>query len=568
MTTTSTAAVDLAAAPFNLDPDAVDWVERTLAELSVEQKAGQLFGLPLFTADPAVLEAILAVTEPGTIMVRPLPGDAVEGIVRTLRERCSIPPLIAANLDQGPDGAATEATSFSSPLGIGATRNPEQARRLGEVDAVECSWYGVHWNFGPVVDLDLNNYNPMTNTRTFGSDPDLVAELAIAEVDGMQSNGMAACAKHFPGDGVDDRDQHSHPTINSLPLDEWRNSYGTVWQRVIDAGVLSVMVGHIALPAYSREAGAAEPPLRASLSPEILQGLLRGELGFNGLVSTDATLMGGFSMVMPRAKAVPAAIAAGCDMFLFSLDLPTDYQYMLDGMRDGVISAERLDNAVRRILALKATVGLHKEAAPAAEVDRDAVRSKHHDWARECAREAVTLVKDLDGTLPLDPAKHHRVLIYPLDLPGRRSEASERLAVRLRDRGFDATVFDYPAADDIAAALDGRFGLTVKQTREQYDLVLYVAAIPQVSFGPTIRITWGPVMAGNLPHGLPELPMVFVSFENPYHLRDVPRIRTFVNAYTDSEMAADAVADALTGAAPFLGTSPVDPFCGYEDTHW
>lgn len=567
MTTSYTGQFDPTAAPFHLDDDAVAWVENTLAALSVEQKAGQLFGLPVLVPDASAVEPVLAVMEPGVMMVRPMPGAVVDEIVETLRARCSVPPLMAANLDQGPDGAVAEATSFSSPLGVGATRNPEHARRLGEVDAIEGAWNGIRWNFGPVVDLDLNNYNPMTNTRTFGSDPDVIADLAVAEVEGMQSNGMAACGKHFPGDGVDDRDQHIHPTINSLPLDEWRATYGRVWQRVIDAGVLSIMVGHIALPAYSRQAGGAEPPLPSSLAPEILQGLARDELGFNGLLSTDATLMGGFSMVMPRAKAVPAAIAAGCDLFLFSLDIPTDFRYMLDGIRDGVITPERLDNAVRRVLALKAAVGLHREA-PADDADRDAVRATHHEWALECARDAVTLVKDLDDTLPLDPEKHRRILIYPLDLPGRESPASERLAKRLRDRGFEVTVYEYPPADDPAAVVNELFTNTVSHTKETYDLVMYVAAIPQVSFGPTIRLTWSPVVAANVPHGIPEIPIVFVSFENPYHLRDVPRVRTFVNAYTDSEMTADAVADALTGAAPFRGTNPVDPFCGYEDTHW
>ncbi len=567
MTTNYTGDFDAAAAPFHLDSDAVAWIEDTLSGLTVEQKAGQLFGLPVLVPDVSAVDPVLAVMEPGVMMVRPMAGAIVDEIAATLTARCTVPPLLAANLDQGPDGAVTEATSFSSPLGVGATRNREHARRLGEVDAIEGAWHGVKWNFGPVVDLDLNNYNPMTNTRTFGSDPDVIADLAVAEIEGMQSHGMAACGKHFPGDGVDDRDQHIHPTINSLPLDEWRATYGRVWQRIVDAGVLSIMVGHIALPAYSRQAGGAEPPLPASLAPEILQGLARDELGFNGLLSTDATLMGGFSMVMPRAQAVPAAIAAGCDLFLFSLDLPTDFQYMLDGIRDGVITPERLDNAVRRVLALKAAVGLHRESA-ADDVDREAVRAKHREWALECARDAVTLVKDLDDTLPLDPEKHRRILIYALDLPGRTSPASERFARRLRDRGFEPTLYEYPPADDPVAVVNELFTNTVSRTKENYDLVMYVAAIPQVSYGPTIRLTWSPVVAANVPHGIPEIPMVFVSFENPYHLRDVPRIRTFVNAYTDSEMAADAVVDALTGAQPFRGVSPVDPFCGYEDTHW
>ena len=149
MTNSYTGEFDPTAAPFHLDDDAVAWVENTLSALTVEQKAGQLFGLPVLIPDASAVEPVLAVLEPGVMMVRPMPGAVVDEVVQRLREGCAVPPLMAANLDQGPDGAVTEATSFSSPLGIGATRNPEHARRLGEVDAIEGAWNGIKRNSGP-----------------------------------------------------------------------------------------------------------------------------------------------------------------------------------------------------------------------------------------------------------------------------------------------------------------------------------------------------------------------------------------------------------------------------------
>ena len=164
--------------------------------------------------------------------------------------------------------------------------------------------------------------------------------------------------KHFPGDGVDERDQHILTSVNSLDCKAWDESYGRVYRALIEDGAETVMVGHIALPAYAEE---EERFLPASLSRSLLKGLLREKLGFNGLICTDATPMVGFTAAMPREKAIPTAIEAGADMILFNKDLDEDYAFLLDGLKAGVCSPERLDEAVTRILALKAALHLPKK---------------------------------------------------------------------------------------------------------------------------------------------------------------------------------------------------------------
>lgn len=218
---------------------------------------------------------------------------------------------------------------------------------------------GLNWSFAPIVDINYDFHNPITNVRTFGNDPEKVLAFASQYLKGADESGVAVAIKHFPGDGVDERDQHILTSVNSFSTEEWDKTYGYVYKNLIDQGAKTVMVGHIAQPAYVKaqnENASREERLRpASLSPELLGGLLRKKLGFNGLISTDATPMVGFTSAMKRSEAIPQAIAAGCDMILFNKSLEEDYRYLLDGVKNGRVSEERLDEAVLRILATKAS---------------------------------------------------------------------------------------------------------------------------------------------------------------------------------------------------------------------
>ena len=293
---------------------------------------------------------------------------------RYLQENSKIPLLIGANLEDGGCGIAVDGTQYGKQMQVAATGDVEDAYRLGKVSCSEGAAVGCNWAFAPVVDIDRNWRNPITNVRTYGNDPDRVLAYGCNYMKAAKEENVLVAIKHFPGDGCDEVDQHILTSVNDLSCEEWDKTYGKIYKGLIDAGAQTVMVGHIAQPAYQKKYNPDFPKklVPASLSPELLKGLLRQKLGFNGLIVTDSTCMVGFSSAMKREKAVPYAIEAGCDMFLFNKDLEEDYQYMLNGYKQGILSEQRLDEALTRILATKAALGLHKKKKEEIEVKNNA----------------------------------------------------------------------------------------------------------------------------------------------------------------------------------------------------
>jgi beta-N-acetylhexosaminidase len=561
--------MDLGANPFYLSADDKAWVKSTLGGMDTRAKAGQLFCPLGHTRDEAALKQLLGDIRPGAMLFRPAPGAIAHETHRVLQAHSAVPLLLAANLEAGGNGIATDGTLFCTQMQAAATGDPLHAYRLGLVCAREGAAVGANWAFAPVADVDLNFRNPITNTRTYGAGPDTVATMAKATIKAMRECCMAVAVKHFPGDGVDERDQHLLPSVNSLSQPQWDASFGMIYRELAKAGAQAVMAGHILLPAYQRalSPGIADRDMMpASLSPELLQGLLRGRLGFNGVIITDATTMTGFTQAMPREHAVPAAIAAGCDMFLFNIGLLGDYEHMIRGIERGAVTQERLNEAVSRILALKASLGLHRKKASGTLVQgREALAvlncAEHRDWAAQCADQSVTLVKDTQGLLPISPAQHRRILIHVLgDEPRADAEIlHECFRDLLRAEGFEVTVFDRGSFDPASMR---------KPPREQVegcDLVLYYASIGPESNQTALRIDWRVPGGTVAPKFIHEKPMLLVSVGSPYHLLDAPRIKTMVNAYTSSREVLNALVEKLTGRSQFFGVSPVDPFCGCWD---
>ena len=565
--------VDLKAKPFYLTDEDIAWVQSTLAGMTEDEKIGQLFCLIAYSSDEGYLKHLAMDVKPGGLMCRTMPAQEVVETVRVLQESSSIPMLIAANFEKGGNGIALEGTDLGSPMQVAATDDDQMAYRLGVVCGREGAAVGANWAFAPIIDIDFNWRNPITNTRTFGSDPDRVRRMGVQYVRGVQEQGVAAAIKHFPGDGVDERDQHLVTSINNLSCAEWDATFGEVYKACIDAGALTVMAGHIMQPAYSRKLrpGIADQDiLPASLSHELITDLLREQLGFNGLVVTDATAMAGMAIPMPRSGAVPQAIAAGCDMFLFTRNLEEDFGYMKQGIADGVITAERLNDALTRILGLKAALQLHKKQAAGTLVptlDRALATlgcAEHRGWAAECADQSVTLVKNNETILPISPEQHRRVLLYDIQgsegfFDSGKTSTHEFFAGLLAQEGFEVTRFD-PSR--------GMEGLMQPSTAitEQHDLIIYLAKLATKSNQTVVRIEWAMPMGANVPIYMTSVPTLFISLENPYHLVDAPRVQTYINTYSSSETTLQALVDKLVGRSPFKGVSPVDAFCGLWDT--
>lgn len=562
--------VDLKVNPFFLDDEKEKWVKETLAGLSTEEKIGQMFCPIGGNTEEGFLKDFLEEFKPGAMLYRPMPAAKIQKTHRFLQENSKVPMLFGANLESGGNGICSDGTYFARPMQVAATDDLLQAYRLGAVAGKEAIAVGCNWAFAPICDLDMNFRNPITNVRTFGSRQERVIAFVKEQLKGLKDHGVAAAVKHFPGDGVDERDQHLVASVNSLSVEEYDRTYGAIWKEVVDAGTLSIMVGHILQPAYSRYFNPElkdEEILPATLSKELLQGLLRGKLGYNGMIVTDATPMIGFNTPMKRSEAIPAALAAGCDMILFNKDIREDYQFVRDAIQDGRLDMERVDEAVTRILAMKAAMGLPAQKAEGTIVPGEEALSvvaceEHREWTRQCADAGVTLVKDTQNLLPISPEKYKRIRLYLLEdrIGGGFKDgdgATGLVKEKLEKQGFEVTLFDYSKPDFYEMFEGG-----VQDIRSKFDLAVYVACMDTASNQSVRRIDWVHLMAADAPWFLNDVPAMFISIANPYHLVDAPMVRTFINAYTPSEEVVDQVIEKIMGRSEFKGVNPVDPFCG------
>lgn len=563
--------IDLKTKPFYLNDQQVEWVMETLKELTNDEKVEQLFCPLLFNSEPAYLRGVITKYNLGGIMFRSDKALVNQLAINSLQETAKIPMLISANLEDGGNGIAEEGTYMGRQMLVAATDNVKRAYQLGKICGKEGQAVGVNWSFSPVVDIDVNFRNPVTNVRTFGNDPDVILEMGRGYIKGLLEEGVVPTIKHFPGDGVDERDQHLLTSVNSLSIEDWEESFGKIYRSLIDDGAKTVMVGHIAIPAMEEyfDKEPCRKVIPASLSKNVVKGYLRGEMKFNGLIITDASPMVGFTSASQRKIAVPQAIENGCDMFLFTKDLEEDIQYMKQGLKNGILSEQRLNEAVMRILALKASMKLSELRKQGIHLKKQEdlkvlASDEHLLWAREGADEGVTLVKDTQDILPLRTTKYKKVLLQILgDFPSNQ-RVYNHFELLFRKEGFEVTKYEPETFETIFD--NGK----VEDFKELYDLVIYIGNIENASNKTVARINWHTLFGAgnNLPWFTNEVPTLFISVGNPYHLYDVPMIKTYINGYCHSPFVIESVVEKIMGRSEFKGTSPIDAFCGAWDTHF
>lgn len=535
--------MDLKRKPFYLDDTAIEWVNNTLNGLTEDEKIGQLFFPIGFSTEKEYLNHLRSLGI-GGLFFRPGVAEEVQQTYEYMQRTSKVPLLTAANLEDGGNGSSIEGTAFGNQMAVAATNQTSDAYTLGKIASSEGKAVGVNFGFSPVVDLDLNFRNPITNVRTYGSDVERVIKNAKEYIQAFHDNGSMTSIKHFPGDGVDERDQHLLTSINSLSVDNWKKTFGKVYQELIDFGSKAVMVGHIAFPAYSGD------NMPATLSPKLINDLLRTELGFNGLTITDATPMVGFCSAMKRSEAVPYTIQAGCDMLLFNRVLEEDIQYMKEGLAKGILTKERLNEAVTRILATKASLGLHETINHGS--------ASFEDYKKEqldLADRSITLVKDTQNMLPLNFENHKRVLLQLLGSFDSNERVLKKVTEELEKRGFEITVYE-PETNFFDLG-------TVESFSNDFDAVLYIANIQNASNQTVARIHWHTLfgLGNNMPWFTKEVPTALISFGNPYHLYDLPMVDTVINAYCNYDHFIEMAIKKVTGESSFKGVSPVNPFC-------
>lgn len=570
--------VDLRAKPFNLDDAAVAWVEQTFDSLTLEERIGQLFINLNVSFDEGYLDDVVTNRHVGGIRYMGADSATVQQHIRYAQSKAKVPLLVASNPEMGGAGSADDGTLVSTHLQAGSHPDKSIARQMGRVAGRETAAMGCNWAFAPIVDIHYNWRNTVISTRSFGNTPDIVIERAKEYFDGISESKTVCAMKHFPGDGMDERDQHVVTSYNTLGYDDWSATYGRVYRELIDHGVQSIMIGHIGAPELSkhfRQGMTDADVLPATLAPELLNDLLRDELGFNGVILTDASMMIGMTQAKKRKDLVPAAIAAGCDMFLFFRNADEDFRYMLDGYREGVLTEERLHDAVLRILALKASLGLHTtprdQLVPSPEALAVIGSAEHHAIAAEIADKTVTLVKDTEGNLPLTPATHKRIRLYGIsgqaDFTGTDPNGYLDIARdELEKAGFEVHVFKN-AKQRAAEGEENVYFHTVmadeanEQYAEKYDAAIVFANVTGFAQEASVRIIWSTPMAAEIPWYVTEVPTVFVSLAQPNHLIDVPMVKTVIHAHAPSREAISAAVAKIQGLSDFTGTFNENVWC-------
>lgn len=560
--------INLKIAPYNFSDKQIEKIEKMISSMTLEEKIGQLFFVVGRGFDEEYLSHVTKDLHVGGIMVRPLNKDTDRAIISYVQKHSNIPLFVAANLESGGAGCCSEGTNVATNMMIGATNDPSNAYELGRICSEEANEIGVNFAFAPVSDIDYNFRNPIMNTRTFASSVKMVKECATNYILASQKNNVMCSAKHFPGDGRDERDQHLVSSINDLSCEEWDKSYGAIYESEIKAGVLAFMTGHILLPSYSKRLNPDledKDILPGSLSTELLNGLLREKLGFNGLILTDASTMAGFNIPYPRDYAVPYSIKAGNDMFLFCKNLDEDVMFMKRGYERNIITEERLHDALLRILATKMKIGLLDEDFSFLKREPVLRKKENLEVAKRIASDSITLVKEQKGLLPLTVKKNKRILLHVLESGGNalgylRTEVGNQFKALLEKEGFEVTPF---VSNGTYEGLQEAF----ESVKEKYDAIIYLANLETKSNQTTVRIEWTNPMGVNVPIYINSIPTIFISLANPYHLLDVPRVKTYINTYGMNDYTLTCLVDKLLGRDTFRGKDPVDSFCGKWDTH-
>ena len=583
--------VNLKAKPYCLSDADIQWVKDTIASMTAEEKVGQLFFQLTAGMEESYLRELMEKYHLGGCRYNTMPGQYVAMQNRILQKYAKVPVFIACNTETGGNGACSDGSYIAGGIKVGATGSLEYAKEFGRLSNVEAASIGCNMAFAPVCDIHYNWENTEVVARAFGNDPQRVADMSKAYRDGAHTiEGFACAAKHFPGNGQDFRDAHIANNINSFGEEKWMQTYGHVYKTLIEGGLDAIMGGHIMMPEYMREVKPGirdEEMLPATLCPEIMTGLLREKLGFNGMVVTDASHMVAMTDRMTRREMLPASINAGCDMFLFFNDPDEDFATMLEAYTSGVISEERMTEALTRILGLKAHMALHKanrETLVPAQPQLGGEEAKA--LCEAIAKDAITLVKYKDeDVLPLTPEKYKRIMIVyvkgaagPMDAlvqmamgggAGKKNPAEE-LRDRLIEKGFDAFLYVSPLEkikQQIAAGEKPSLNLYFAGKNAISDFVAgqdLVLTVFDVGNGrPAFGMSKG---GGEIPWYVFELPVVGVSVNAPTMLADVPQLRTYINAYDSKPATLDALVDCLTaGPDAFKGKDPIDSFCGLWD---
>lgn len=534
-------------------------IKKLVESMSVEELCGQVLSYDIQPGDTdeETLETIEKIL-PGSLFVCPEDKDTIEeleprfernkGFQRVATQRASgIPCIMATDVEHGPGAYCKALPELPNPMAWGACNDEKLIERAGELTGRICRKIGIHYIFGPVVDLNINFRNPVTAVRSVSDDADRVIRIAGAYIRGVQKHGyLAACGKHFPGDGMDERNQHFLTTVNSLSKEEWMASYGKVYRELFKQGLCSVMVGHICCPAFQSDEIDEYGALPGTLSKQLITDLLKGELGFEGCVISDAMSMIGACARVDLDKLAVSFFKAGGDMMLFPE--AEDHKRLVDAVKSGELPIERLRDAATRCIKMKEKVRLFEGVQAIEEEIGDISEDikELEELAQTIADKAVKIVRNNEGILPIKKEKG-KVLLVKLGGHYFHKEPLNH-AFAFIEKEFEAQGWE-------VTSLFFAKHRHLKEIMNDYDLVLIVAD-SDIS-GSSKRVGWDNIMALWRGYILKHKNVVFVGTDDAYKLFDFPYAKTYINLFGQAPCLQRALVKLVLGKIESQGKNPV-----------
>jgi beta-N-acetylhexosaminidase len=556
------------------------WAERTLHKLSVEEKIGQVFMIWcrasfLNVESPEYLQWLedmqkyhvgsfaMSVHVDGPFLLRTEPYEVAE-LLNRLQKESKLPLLFAADFERGVATRLLGTTNFPHAMAFGADGKTEDAETFGRITAQEARAVGVHWNFFPDADVNSNPANPIINTRSFGEDPKQVGDLVAAYIKGAHAAGMLTTVKHFPGHG--DTATDSHLGVASVNVD--RAHLDSIelppFRQAIAAGVDSVMVAHVTVPALD-----SDPNHVATISPAIVSDLLEKQLGFKGLIVTDALDMAGLTHLFANniGRAAVEAFKAGNDLLVIPADLGASYDAMLKAVGSGEISRQRLDLSVLKILKIKAGLGLNKSRTVNLNaVATDVGKPENIAFGQQVADSGLTLVRDNGRVLPLKSKgtakgglpymtreETNNQVVAVLFSDDVRTDSGRAFGREFRVRIPDARVIYVDPR--IAAGMSGEVLKAVDEAQTVVAAVYVIPTAGKVGNSVAMADATGTLLEQLLDHAAERT--AIVAMGNPYLASDFPKIENYVCTFSNATVSEEAAIKALFGEIPIRGHLPV-----------
>jgi len=566
--------------PIHLDRDGEKWAEKTLRKLTLEEKVGQVFMIWcrasfLNVENPEYLQLrdalqkyhvgsfAMTVHVDGPYLLRSEPYEAAE-LLNRLQSDSKLPLLFAADFERGVSMRLMGTTVFPHAMAFGADGKMEDAEAFGRITAEESRAIGIHWNFFPDADVNSNPANPIINTRSFGEDPKQVGDLVSAYIKGAHEGGMLTTVKHFPGHG--DTATDSHLGVASVNVD--RAHLDSIelppFRQAIAAGVDSVMVAHVTVPVLD-----PNPDHVATISPLIVSDLLEKQLGFQGIVVTDALDMAGLTHLFADniGRAAVEAFKAGNDLLLIPADFPASYNAMVQAVQSGEISRERLDRSVLKILKTKASLRLQRGRSVDLKAIANLVGAPGNlSFGQQVADDAITLVRDNGKVLPLkskgtpktglpyttqeETRKQVVAVLFSDDV---RTESGRAFARELRMRIPDADILYVDPR--IAAGMSDEVRKAADQAQTVIAAVYVIPTAGKIGNTVAMADATGSLLQQLLDHGAGKTAVVAMG--NPYLAADFPKIENYMCTFSNASVSEFAAVKALFGEVTIHGHLPV-----------